>query len=154
MKKIFFLITFLALCSCNKNRVYNKFDRDFKDNRWLKTDVRTFDFTISDGNQNYDLLFDFSHVDEFVFNNIPIKMEIANPDGSFTTENFLLKITDANGKGLGDCSGDYCDLQQAVLENTKLAAGKYKVSISNGFTNDYLPNVLGIGIVVNRSKDQ
>jgi len=154
MKNAFFLLTAFVLFSCSKNNIYNEFDRDFKDNRWLKADVRTFEFTIDKGNKNYDLLFDFSHIDGFQFNNIPVKMDITNPDGSLTSENFLIKISDPEGHALGECSGDYCDIQQIVLENTKLAAGTYKVSVSNGFASDYLPNVLGLGLVVNLSKNQ
>lgn len=154
MKKGFFLLAAFVLFACNKNNICKQFDRNFKDNRWFKTDVRTFEFTIENGDKNYDLLFDFSHVDGFQFNNVPVKMDLTNPDGSVTTENFLLKINDPEGHALGDCGGDYCDIQQAVLEHTKLAAGKYKVSVSNGFKGGYLPNVLGLGIVVNLSKNQ
>lgn len=145
---------FLLLVACDKNNVYSKFDKDFDDNRWLQTDVRTYDFEITAASQSYDLLLDFSHIAGFQFNNIPIEVTLTNPDQTPTTQTVLLQIIDAEGKELGDCDGDYCDILQPVFKNKKLAAGKYHVAIANKFNGPYLPNVLGFGIKVNLSENK
>lgn len=156
MKVLKFSIAFafLLLTSCDKNNVYSKFDKDFEDNRWLQTDVRTYDFKIKDTSKSYDLLLDFSHVAGFQFNNIPLEVTVTNPDQTKIIQNITLQIVDANGTDLGDCDGDYCDVLQPVFENKKLAAGKYHIVITNKFNNAYLPNVLGFGIKLNFSENK
>ena len=148
MVKLLFLIVFCVLASCNKNTIYKDFDNGFEDNRWLKADVKTYDFTVTDASKSYDLLLDFSHVAGYQFESVPVKLNIIHPDKSITTENVALTITDDQGNDSGDCSGDYCDLQQPVFQNKKLQIGNYRVVLSNEF-GTYLPNVLGIGIRVN-----
>lgn len=143
--KIIIPIFFLTFISCDKNTVYKNFDRDFEDNRWLKADVKTYDFTITDASKAYDLIFDFSHIAGYQFQSVPVKFNIVYPDKSVTTENVDVVIADGPGNELGDCSGDICDLQQAIFENKKLEPGNYRIVLSNEF-NTYLPNVLGIGI--------
>jgi hypothetical protein len=58
----------------------------------------------------------------------------------------LIKIKDNEGNDRGDCTGDYCDVEEMVFENISLQKGNYKVRIINEFNSDYLPNVLGLGI--------
>lgn len=145
--KLLMLLVFCVLASCDKNTVYKDFDRGFEDNRWLKADIKTYDFTITDASQSYDLILDFSHIAGYQFATIPVKLNIVNPDKSVTTENVDVVISDGPGNELGDCSGDICDLQQTIFENKKLEVGNYRIVLSNEF-NTYLPNILGIGIRV------
>ena len=42
-KLILFALVFV-LTSCNKNEVYDEFNRDFTDNRWESKDVKSFEF--------------------------------------------------------------------------------------------------------------
>ena len=151
---IFLSLSFLLLLSCNKNTIYSSFDRDFKNNQWKSTDVRSYEFEITDPLKSYDLLLDFSHVAGFQFANVPLKVQITTPDQITTTENVILLITDKQGKDLGNCDGDYCNLYQAVFTNKPLSAGKYTVRVNNQFNNTYLPNVLGFGIKVNISEEK
>jgi gliding motility-associated lipoprotein GldH len=141
----------ILFISCNDNNVYKKFDKDFTDNRWVKTDVRNYDFTIGKGG-NYDLAIDFSHVYGSPFASIPIKIAIEYPDNNTDVNTIALLLADEQGNPISDCSGDFCDLEQAVFSGKKLNAGHYKVSLTNEFPNEFLPNVLGLGIKVSPSK--
>lgn len=154
MKRIsLILLAAVLLISCDNNTVYKKLDTDFADNRWQQSDVKTYAFTIpKDG--NYDLVLNFSHVGGFQFDDVPMIVTITNPDQTTTTEKILLDILDTAGSDLGDCSGDYCDLQQDVFTNKALAAGNYKVTLRNEFNNAFLPNVLAVGIHVDAAKPQ
>jgi len=152
LQKSFALLILLTLLSCNNNAVTIQFDKDFKDNRWPQSDLKTYEFTITDATKNYDLIFDFSHVDGYQFPTVPIKIEIENPDKTVTLKNFALEIKDPTGKQTGQCDGDYCDISYPVFTNTNLKAGVYKVKISNSFPTGYLPNIIGIGIRVNKTE--
>ncbi len=152
MKKIVFITALLVLLSCDGNKIYKQVDRDFDNNRWLKSDVRKFEFEITNAVQSYDLVMHFSHVAGFQFDLIPIQISMQGPEQPQHQEQFLLRIKDTGGNDRGDCLGDYCDLEQTLFEKQNLAAGKYEISLKNNFPREYLPNVLGVGIEVRKSE--
>ena len=153
-KKILSAISLLfaatLFLSCDGSKIYRNID-DFEDNRWAKTDVRTFEFDIpAEGDYNLTVL--FSHVYDTPLSNIPLVIKIETPDGKSEIINIIMHIRDEDGKQLADCGGDYCDFEQAIFRNRKLAEGPYKISVSNTFDYEYMPNVIGIGISVNKSE--
>lgn len=108
---VFLLLLFLmTVSSCNKNKIYEKFDKGFPDNRWSKSTIKTYDFTIKDASKNYALTLNFSHLQGYQFTTIPVQIEIKNPDGTIDTKAFNFEIVDKEGKDTGDCAGDYCDV--------------------------------------------
>ncbi|PKP16396.1 MAG: hypothetical protein CVU07_07065 [Bacteroidetes bacterium HGW-Bacteroidetes-23] len=143
--KPLFFIAFFLLLSCDKSSVYQKIDNDFKDNRWFKTTIKTHTIDIQK-ESTYTLFFDFRHVHDFQFPEIPIQFRIENPDGTVSVEKINLSIKDENGKDRGECMGDVCDLRQVVFSDKMLTKGKHSISISNQFDGEYLPNVIGIGL--------
>ena len=148
------LIAFLSIflfISCDKSSVYSEFYKNKEDNRWLKSDEKTFEFTIDNDVQLYDVIFDFSHVYDYQFTSVPIDFVIENPKGEKEKFTINLKLKDTNGKELGDCSGDICDLKFKIKQKSKLEKGNYKISISNSFKGDYLPNVIGVGLEIKKS---
>ena len=147
------VLMLVALSSCEQNRVYNKFEKNFKENRWQKTDIRTYEFEIVQGATQYNMDLHFSHIFGYQFPSVPLTITIENPDKTVTTKNINLEITDENGKDKGDCAGDICDLYATVFEGESLPVGKYKVAISHQFQGEFLPNILGLGIEVYASRD-
>ena len=150
-KKITLLLSILlVLASCNSKTIYSEFKNDFDNNRWIKTDAKTFEFTIDDDSKLYDIIFDFSHVYDYQFSSIPINFIIENPKSVKEKFTINLTIKDNTGKDIGDCSGDICDLKFKIKENFKLKKGNYKIIILNNFKSDYLPNVIGVGLNVEK----
>jgi len=154
MKKNIFVLfgLFFVVISCNKLEVYNQFDDGFAENRWQATDVKTYNFTIDDDTKLYNLTFRFSHIYDYQFNSIPINFTIVNPKGETQNKEIDLQIKDASGKEMGECSGDFCDLKYKLEEMMKLEKGNYKVIVSHSFEGPYLPNVLGVGLKVEKVK--
>lgn len=147
------ILMLITLASCEQNRVYKKFEKNFPEKRWQKTDVRTYDFEIVQGATNYNMDINFAHIFGYQFSKVPITVKIENPDKTITTKSINLEITDESGKDYGDCAGDICDLHANIFENEPLAVGKYKVSVSHSFQGEYLPNILGFGIEVTAALD-
>ncbi|HEX9979886.1 MAG TPA: hypothetical protein VGB50_04900 [Flavobacterium sp.] len=139
----------LVIIGCNSDTVYKEFNDHFEENRWKKTDRFIYNFTIEQSG-NYDLLIDFSHVYGVPFPDIPIQLDMTGPDQKTETQSVRIQLTDPDGQPVADCSGDYCDLQQEIFSGRHLQAGKYQIILSNQFDFEYLPNVLGIGIQVNK----
>lgn len=152
--KLFILLTLFALLiSCSKNGHYSSFETFSEDNRWNQSDSKVFNFDITNDNQSFAISFKFSHVYNYQFAEVPITFVIESPDGKIETLPIQLKIKDASGKQLADCSGDVCDLEYKIKEKTKLNKGSYKVTISQNFKGaPFLPNVIGIGLSVDAVK--
>lgn len=149
----FTLIAVLLLfSSCKKTEVYRKFNDDFVENRWENNAVQSFDFSIEDDKQLYDVVLNFSHVYDYQFESIPLTVSIFNPKGEEEKLSFDLKIKDENGKELADCGGDFCDLKYKIKGKTILQKGNYKINISHNFKGPYLPNVLGVGLEIEKTK--
>ena len=150
--KLILIALVLALTSCNMNALYDEFNRDFSDNRWEASDVKSFEFENKQSEDVCELKLHLGHIRGFQFNEVPLEVEITTPDGNSEKLSVTMKFTDESGKDIGDCSGDICDLFQTVKTFEKLEKGKYKVAVKSKFSGPYLPNVLGVGIVVEKQK--
>ncbi|MES2411817.1 MAG: hypothetical protein V4535_10280 [Bacteroidota bacterium] len=151
-KLLLFLSLFILLISCSKQNQFSEFDTFGEDNRWQKTEAKTFEFDITDDAPSYNLTFKFSHVYDYQFATVPINFTIENPTGEKENLSVDLAIKDDSGKELAECAGDVCDLKYSIKEKTKLQKGKYKITISHNFEGPYLPNVIGIGLNVDSAK--
>ena len=152
LKNILPFIALFLLISCSEKADFKKFIRLPEDHRWLKTDVKTIEFSIDDDSKMYDILFDFSHIADYQYSSVPIVFNIDSPDGKQDKFTIDLPIKDKLGKHLADCSGDICDLKFKIKEKIKLIQGNYKISIAQNFNGPYLPNVIGIGLNVESVK--
>lgn len=153
MKAKLILITLVfALTSCNKNKLYDEFNRDFSDNRWEASDVKSFEFENKQSEGVCKLKLHLGHVRGFQFKEVPLEVEITAPDGKSEVLPFTMKFTDESGKDIGDCTGDICDVFQTIKTFEKLEKGTYKVAVKSKFAGPYLPNVLGVGIVVEKQQ--
>jgi gliding motility-associated lipoprotein GldH len=149
IKTLLFSI-FFVIISCNEKNVYHKVDDDFSSNRWENKDKKRYDFSIDDDAKLYNLTLFFSHVYDYQFEKVPFVIEFVNPAGLSETFKFDLQIKDANGKDLADCGGDYCDLKHIFKNSIKLQKGNYAVIVSHEFKGPYLPNVLAVGLDVDK----
>lgn len=152
LKFIFPIFAFLLLISCSEKTDYKKFIKLPEDHRWLKSDSKIFEFTIDDDTKLYDVTFEFSHIYDYQFASVPIKIDVKNPSGEEEFHNIDFNIKDSKGKPLADCGGDICDMSMNVIEKTKLLKGKYQIKVGHDFNGPYLPNVIGVGIKVTQSK--
>lgn len=151
--KILFLSIFLVIfISCNSSGTFSQFDKMPESNHWEKSDSKSYEFEITDDSQLYDLLFQFSHVYDYQFAEVPIDFSIESPDGQKEIFSINLMVKDRKGKDLGDCSGDICDFTSTIREKIKFQKGHYKITVSHSFKGPYLPNVIGIGLEVDKAK--
>ncbi|WP_291135874.1 hypothetical protein [Flavobacterium sp. UBA7663] len=141
-----------VLTSCNKNEVYEEFNRDFIDNRWEVNDMKSFVFENMQSEGVCELKLHFGHISGFQFKEVPLEVEITSPDGKVETLPVIMNLIDEAGKDIGDCSGDICDVFQTIKTFDTLEKGKYKIDIKSKFEGPYLPNALGVGILIERKK--
>lgn len=150
--KYFFLASlFFIMTSCNNSSVYNE-GHDFPKNQWLKKNSNSFVFTIDDDASLYDVTFNLSHVYDYQFASAPLSFKWTKPDGSSEVIPVDFKFKDENGKELGDCAGDICDLKHTLASKAKLLKGEHQITITHSFHFDYLPNIIHIGLDVSKAK--
>jgi len=150
--RILLFLTFICFISCNKSGIYSKFDKFGESNRWEQSEAKTYEFVVENDAILYDVKFHFSHVYDYQFATVPINFSIVNPNGE--KEDFTIDLAIKNNKGeqLANCSGDICDLISVIKEKAKLQKGNYKITVSHSFNGPYLPNVIGVGLEVDRAK--
>lgn len=153
MKIKYFLIAglFLMMISCGNSSVYNE-GHDFPKNQWPKKSTNSFVFTIDDEASLYDVTFNLSHVYDYQFASAPLLFKWIKPDGSSENIRVDFKFKDKNGKELGDCAGDICDLKHTLTSQTKLLKGEHQITVTHSFNFDYLPNIIHIGLDVSKAK--
>lgn len=149
---ILLFFVFVCLTSCNNSNIYSKFDNLGESNRWAQSDTKTYEFTVDNDTVLYDIKFHFSHVYDYQFASVPIRFSIENPNGEKEDLTIDLNIKNNKGEQLANCSGDICDLIYSVKEKVKLQKGHYKFTVSNSFGGPYLPNVIGVGLEVEKAQ--
>jgi len=150
--KFFFVALVFIFLSCDQNKIYDDFDSNFENNRWEENNVRVFEFENKQSEEACDLKLHFGHISGFQFKEVPLEVEITAPNGESEVLSINVKLIDESGKDIGDCTGDICDVFQTIKTFETLENGKYKVAVKSKFTGPYLPNVLGVGIVVENRK--
>jgi gliding motility-associated lipoprotein GldH len=146
------MFSVLFLLSCNNvSYVYTKFQKDFSENRWFNDDTRLFEVAIGDDTQLYDLELQFGHIYDYNLSNVPLEVIIKAPSGTIEKLKVDVLIKGKDGKDLGDCTGDICDVYHVLKSKTSLEKGLYIIEIKQASKLVYLPNVLGIGLNVRKS---
>ena len=153
MKPFYLLVFAVFFISCSGESVFSKTDKGFVENRWAKSDIKTYEFEIDQAATPYEMQLFFSHVYGYQFAQVPVIAEVTYPDGQMSSIAFDLALKDASGAELGDCAGDVCDLVQNIALPKPLEPGKYKVRIMHNFNGEYLPNVLAVGLRVEQLQD-
>ena len=148
IKLLSILFLTIVLSSCNEKKIFDELKKDFTENRWQKSEVKDFEFSIDQEGRNYSVNVHFAYLSDFVINPVPMTVTIIHPDNSKEIKEISILVIDKERKETGDCGGDYCDIYQSIFENVALKKGKYKITIQQNFNGSYLPNVNGIGIEV------
>lgn len=149
MKKLLLLLILLPFFACS-DAVVSDSTKNFEDNRWLQSDVKSFSLELGEDITSGKLVLNFSHVFDPGYNNVPVSIAFTTPDGETETMMTNLELRTKSGKDLSSCTGDICDLKQIIKKSVSFKSGTYKITVQNGFNGPYLPNVLMVGVAIER----
>jgi len=122
---------------------------NFPKNRWYQSEVLSLDFTPSSLDKSYIIQLNLSYIHGFQFSEIPLEVYITSPLHQVEKTPITLLLFDDSNEELGDCVGDYCDLELIIKDNYQFSeAGNYKIQVLNTFDHEYLPNVLSVSVQV------
>lgn len=147
--KIWFLLVFvLALASCDKTRVYEKYE-DIPDGIW-KTDAPVgFDIEVPDTNQLYNLILNIRSTESYEYRNLYLFMTTRFPDGDFTVDTLEFLLLDEAGKPYGKCSGSVCNSKYMIDHDIRFPrAGVYRFELKQAMRTEdgTLPNIRNVGM--------
>ncbi len=141
---------------CDNNRVFED-KKDFPEKYWVFNNPADFEFEIDDTEQAYNLLFNIRNTPKYQYQNIYLQYYLEDSTGrllSSELKNILLFNT-KTGVPLGKGLGDIFDLERTFLENYSFEkAGKYKLRIDQFMRQDSLPEILSVGLRVERAKEK
>lgn len=143
MKNLVFLLLFsVTLVSCDKKQIYHEYENDLPEKRWKESDVKTYEFEITETDKTCNVIIEISNVLGTEMNVFPVDLKITKPDGSVSLQLAEIKLNDK------DCLGDICDEKVIVLEKFKFVKGKYKIEVSPKSKFGFVPNIIGVGLSV------
>lgn len=149
---IFILISGLILTSCDKARVFEQ-NQQIKDYKWDYNDPHTFVVEIKDTNQHYNLYVNVRHSFQFDWRNAWVKITTTFPDGKSFDKRVNLVLSEPDGRWLGDCLGDNCDMQVLIQQNAIFPKpGKYTFKIAQDMRVNPLTLVKSVGMRIEKTQ--
>lgn len=150
--RIFILLLFVVVGSaCNPNRIYEEYNKDFSTLQWEKSKKLEFTPEIKGTQENYKLCLAFRHVYGFQFRDMSVRVMQTTPSGKGTSKEYTFQVMTTDGGYIGECLGDICDLESVIENNVKFTeTGKYIYTIEHIMPMDVLPNVMEIGLIIEK----
>ncbi len=146
MKKFAALVILLTVYGCS-DAVFSD-TMTFPENRWPRTQAPAFDVQITDAG-TYDIYVELSHVYGGIpMASVPMNLTVEGPKtNAFDFDLAVIR----DGEHVGDCTGDYCDLE-AKIATMELTPGKYDIAVAQSFDHEFLPNIIRTGITVKKAQ--
>lgn len=153
MKKIAFtLLIGLSLMSCSSNnRIYSENKELSPQMEWLKKDIRTFDVSIENTNEMYDLSLSFRFAEGFPYNSMKVNVIETSPSGKETVKTYDLKVRAESGEYIGEVALDIWDSEHLIEAKKKYSEkGKYCYKIEHAMPKDPVQMVMEIGVILDK----
>lgn len=144
MSKFGYLFVFcFLLIACQKNQIYRDIIDLPEDHRWFEKDRQVHEFTIEETGI-YNVYLSVSHVRDTEMTKFPLNIEVTKPNGTIEKATLTVDITKT------ECVGDICDLNFPIKESLNLEKGTYKISFFPQSPFGYVPNIIAVGVVVDK----
>lgn len=148
---IFILSSSIWLTACTQLDVFEK-NKPIPNNQWQYNFQPVFDFVIKDTTASYNVLIVLRHTDAYRYNNIWLNVGTQSPKDSMRYQKFELQLgTDAQGwEGTG--MDDIWELRKLITNGPVKfnKAGNYHFSVAHIMRENPLPNVMDVGIRVEK----
>jgi gliding motility-associated lipoprotein GldH len=148
---ILFILISLCLAACSQTEVFEK-NKSIPKHQWYYDLKPSFDFIIKDTTALYNLYIVLRHTDAYRYNNIWLNVGTQSPGDTIKYQRFDLQLgTDATGwEGTG--MDDIWELRKSITRGPFKfnKAGTYKFSVAQIMRENPLPEIISIGVRVER----
>lgn len=125
----------IFLSSCSEQLHYSS-SVDFTNSVWQFENPAVFNFDITDNSDKYNLFLDIDHSNNYPFENLYLRIKTEFPDKSIAIDTLSIEMVNNQGKWIGDCGSENCDLKVFLQEKTKFKeSGSHKIDIEQ-FTRE------------------
>ena len=153
MQRNYFFLLFVFFLACTQPVIFEN-TRFFEHLIWNRFDFVEYDFEINNTNELVDLKVSFMHTASFATDYIVMNISLYDPDGGFRSRDYEFRLQDENMQWLGKEANNIYSLDFDVLKNQQFSQpGTYHIRIENKMTKFNLTNVVGIGFLVQQSKN-
>ncbi len=148
----YLIVVFLFLSSCDNNVVFEE-NVKFPENRWEQKNNIVFTTDIKDTLTPYNIYINVRNAGGYQFSNLFIFFTTQIPSGKRERDTVQLTLADPSGKWLGDGLGDIWD-NRLLFKNNFIfpEKGKYTFTFEQGMRIDPLPQLMDIGIRIEKNK--
>jgi gliding motility-associated lipoprotein GldH len=149
------LLSLLWLAGCSDpNTVYKQYT-DIESGTWFAKNEPAFAFDIQDAAVPYNLYYNVRNAVSYPYYNLYLTRYLKDPAGRTIDSRLdeLLLMDAKTGKPLGDGLGDLFDHQVLMKRNYRFPKpGRYTITLRQYMRQDPLPDVLSVGVTVERAK--
>ncbi|MBM3918262.1 MAG: gliding motility lipoprotein GldH [Sphingomonadales bacterium] len=145
---LFWIISGVVLFSCSDSAELDVF-LDVKGAKWAYSDVKVIEWECKDTATRYDLLLNIRHKGNYEWQNIYLKVRLADPSGKEREFLRSAALSDAEGYWLGKGLGDWKVASPVLvpgLRCTKL--GLYRIQLEQHMRVDPLEGVGQVGLKI------
>lgn len=150
MKSIFFLLLpfAVALSACDGDIVYSV-QSELEADGWRQEQPLTFDVTITDTAQSYDVLINLRHTSSFPSQNLWLFTETFQPDSQVVRDTIECMLANTHGEWLGKGWGSLREMSVLYKQRYKFPQpGGYRFSIRHGMRVDALTGINDLGMEI------
>ncbi|MFK8037521.1 MAG: gliding motility lipoprotein GldH [Crocinitomicaceae bacterium] len=150
IRLILLVIIFTGLLvACDDSVVYEN-NQSFTNNTWVYEDAKTFSFEISDSLIPVKLSVNLRTTTNYPYSNIYMFMHSDYPNGYKDIDTLEFFLADPEGNWLGDNSGTVVENRAMLSKGLFPSTGIYTFKLEQAMRNDSLPEVLDVGMRVER----
>ena len=135
--------------SCGPTVLYEEITPTPGADGWSYADTLSFQFTVADAQQRYDMSLIVKHGEDFAYENFYLNIRTTGPSGTNTTERISLDLSGDFGAWYGECAGGSCELAVPVLQNTRFQeVGAYELVLEQNSRDNPLAAIEAVGVRV------
>lgn len=143
----------MLVASCHTNAVYKEY-MDIDDGKWYIKNAPSFTFDIKDASVPYNIYYNLRNSLSYGYYNLYLTRYLRDSSGRELESRLdeLILMDPKTGKPNGDGLGDIFDHKFLMKRNYRFPKpGTYTMQIRQYMRQDPLPNILSIGITVEKA---
>lgn len=146
-------VCLLLLTGCDPNTVYNAYE-DIDDGQWYEKNAPAFTFRIEDTSIPYNIYYNLRNSLAYPYYNLYLTRYLTDEKGKLIESRLdeLILMDPKTGEPRGEGLGDLFDHKVLIKRNYRFPkAGTYTLRIKQYMRQDPLPEVLSVGIAVEKA---
>lgn len=152
---VFSLLAVLLFTSCDSNKIYEKY-QSIPDVNWASDYPLTFEVDIKDTVSLCNILVSVRNSESYPFRNIFLEMKSEYPNQMSSIDTLEFYLMRADGKPLGNCTGDLCDIKYEVAKNQRFKqerVHRFTIRHIMRTVDGNLPLIVDIGLRIEKAEN-